>query len=78
MNERVTENIVRKHFENQLRKSEHDFVFFDEQKSQDLNINKLLKNASKSGNGKPYPLPKYNKYISSNFDRLRSEKKLDE
>ena len=65
MNERVTENIVRKHFENQLSKSEHEFVFFDEQKSQDLNINKLLNNASKSGNGKGRP-----EFIISNFNGI--------
>ncbi|MFL1781188.1 N-6 DNA methylase [Candidatus Hepatincolaceae symbiont of Richtersius coronifer] len=48
MNERITENIVRDHFKN-------DILFLntiiEEQKSFNVKINKLLQNASKSGNG---------------------------
>jgi len=43
MNERITENIVRKHFE------KFNNIIIEEQKSESLKIQKLLKNASKTG-----------------------------
>lgn len=49
-NERVTENIVRKHFNYFI-----DKCVIEEQKSENPKINKLLKNASKKGGGKGYP-----------------------
>lgn len=54
MNERITENLFRRHIEKDetfLSK----VVNIEEQKSQNIKINKLLSNASKSGNGKGYP-----------------------
>lgn len=54
MNERITENIVR----NLLREkgyNDDDNVIIEEQSSLNPKINKLLKNASKSGNGCGYP-----------------------
>lgn len=51
-NERITENIVRKHFQ----KDENlDDVIIEEQQSQNIKINKLLKNASKKGDGRGCP-----------------------
>ncbi len=49
-NERKTENIVRNHFRKYA-----DIVHIEEQKSDMAKIDKLLKNASKKGNGKGYP-----------------------
>jgi 16S rRNA G966 N2-methylase RsmD len=49
MNERKTENIVRKHFD------KCSDILIEEQKSDDIKINKLLKNASKKGDGCGYP-----------------------
>jgi type I restriction enzyme M protein len=49
-NERITENIVRQHFE--IFKDE---LKLEEQKSINPKIDKLLKNASKSGNGYGFP-----------------------
>ncbi|MDD5063645.1 MAG: N-6 DNA methylase [Phycisphaerae bacterium] len=49
-NERKTENIVRKHF----TKFEKECLI-EEQKSENPKINKLLKNASKKGEGAGYP-----------------------
>lgn len=49
--ERITENIVRKHF----TKFIDDNIIFEEQISSNLRINKLLKNASKQGDGKGFP-----------------------
>src|SRR3990167_3002641 len=50
MNERKTENIVRKHFE-KFPKS----CLIEEQRSDSIKIQKLLKNASKKGNNAGYP-----------------------
>jgi len=50
MNERKTESIVRSHFE-----KFKDIVHVEEQISDDLRIDKLLKNASKKGSGKGKP-----------------------
>jgi len=49
MNERKTENIVRKHF------NKFSNILIEEQKSDNPKIDKLLKNASKKGNGAGYP-----------------------
>jgi len=49
-NERITEDIVRKHFN-----SYSSECIIEEQKSQDPKIDKLLKNASKKGGGKGFP-----------------------
>ena len=49
-NERITENIVRKHF----TQFENDCLI-EEQKSANPKIDKLLKNASKKGSGCGYP-----------------------
>ncbi|MFT3826398.1 MAG: N-6 DNA methylase [Chitinophagaceae bacterium] len=49
-NERKTEKIVRSHFERY-----HDFVFIEEQASDNAKIDKLLKTASKKANGKGKP-----------------------
>jgi type I restriction-modification system DNA methylase subunit len=49
-NERITEDIVRKHFN-----SCSSECIIEEQKSQDPKIDKLLKNASKKGGGKGFP-----------------------
>ncbi|TKJ43755.1 methyltransferase [candidate division TA06 bacterium B3_TA06] len=49
-NERVTENIVRRHFN-----SYSGECTIEEQKSSNPKIDKLLKNASKKGGGKGYP-----------------------
>lgn len=49
-NERITENIVRKHFN-----SYSDECSIEEQKSSNPKIDKLLKNASKKGGGRGYP-----------------------
>lgn len=48
MNERVTEDIVREHFKNDIR---YDIINLEEQKSKNPRIDKLLKYASKSGVG---------------------------
>jgi len=48
VNERVTEDIVRSHFKND---PEHGIITIEEQKSKNPRIDKLLKNASKSGIG---------------------------
>jgi len=52
VNERVTEDIVRSHFKND---PDYDKTIFEEQKSSIPRVDKLLKNASKSGlgGGKP-------------------------
>jgi type I restriction-modification system DNA methylase subunit len=50
MNERKTETIVRNHFSPFL-----DQVTMEEQRSDNVKINKLLKNASKKGMGQGYP-----------------------
>lgn len=54
MNERITENIFRNFIlkDNFCLKNK---VVVEEQSSKDIKIDKLLKNASKSGNGKGYP-----------------------
>lgn len=54
MNERLTESLFRNHIlkDNLYLKKE---IVFEEQQSVIPKINKLLKNASKSGNGKGYP-----------------------
>ena len=49
-NERITEDIVRKHFN-----SYSDECTIEEQKSSNPKIDKLLKNASKKGGGKGHP-----------------------
>lgn len=49
-NERITENIARKHFN-----SYSDKCTIEEQKSSNPKIDKLLKNASKKGGGKGHP-----------------------
>jgi len=49
-NERITENIIRKHFN-----SYSDECTIEEQKSSIPKIDKLLKNASKKGGGRGYP-----------------------
>jgi len=49
-NERITENIVRKHFN-----SYSNECMIEEQKSSNPKIDKLLKNASKKGGGKGHP-----------------------
>ncbi len=49
-NERITENIVRKHFNS----CPNEYII-EEQKSQNPKIDKLLKNASKKGGGKGFP-----------------------
>ncbi len=54
VNERVTENFFRKKiFEDKLYKS--DKIIIEEQATKNIKIDKLLKNASKSGGGKGYP-----------------------
>ncbi|MFI3264802.1 MAG: N-6 DNA methylase [Rikenellaceae bacterium] len=50
VNERKTENIVRNHFKQFLSE-----IIIEEQKSDNPQINKLLKGASKSGSGSGYP-----------------------
>lgn len=50
LNERVTENIVRNLLREKLYYSD-DNIIVEEQNSQNPRINKLLKNASKAGNG---------------------------
>jgi len=53
-NERITENFFRKKiFEDNLYKSKK--ITIEEQATKNIKIDKLLKNASKSGNGKGYP-----------------------
>ncbi|MDD5016038.1 MAG: N-6 DNA methylase, partial [Atribacterota bacterium] len=49
-NERITEDIVRKHFN-----SYSNECIIEEQKSSNIKIDKLLKNASKKGSGKGHP-----------------------
>jgi type I restriction enzyme M protein len=53
-NERITENFFRK-FVLQDESYKNGKIVFEEQSSKDIKIDKLLKNASKSGNGKGYP-----------------------
>lgn len=53
-NERITENFFRK-FVLQDNFYLNNKIIFEEQSSKDIKINKLLKNASKGGNGKGYP-----------------------
>jgi len=48
MNERITEDIVREHFKKDIS---YDKIHIEEQKSKIPRIEKLLKNASKSGDG---------------------------
>ena len=58
MNERKTENLVRKHFSNAMeghKKNTDQYIWIEEQKSDKPNIAKLLKQASKSGTGAVYP-----------------------
>lgn len=52
MSERITEDFVREHFKKDLL---YNQIQFEEQKSKIHKINKLLNNASKSGNGKGRP-----------------------
>ena len=52
MSERITEKLVRKHFEKFEKKKE---ILIEEQQSKNPKINKLLKTASKSGSGKGFP-----------------------
>jgi hypothetical protein len=53
-NERITENFFRKFvLKDKFYKDEK--IVFEEQLSKDIKVAKLLKNASKSGNGKGYP-----------------------
>lgn len=54
MNERKTENIVRDELR-RLGYYDDENIIIDEQSSDISKINKLLKNASKSGNGQGYP-----------------------
>ena len=51
LNERLTEKIIREHFSRFVK----DGVFLHEQSIPNPRINKLLKGASKSGDGKGYP-----------------------
>lgn len=51
LNERITENIVRRKFEPAIKEG----FIIEEQQSKNHRINKLLKLASKRGNGKGYP-----------------------
>lgn len=53
-NERITENFFRK-FVLQDESYKNNKIVFEEQSSKDIKIDKLLKNASKGGNGKGYP-----------------------
>lgn len=53
-NERITENFFR-NFVFQDQSYVGNKVIFEEQSSKDIKIDKLLKNASKGGNGKGYP-----------------------
>ncbi len=58
MNERKTENLVRNHLSKAKAKHEKNtdqHVWIEEQKSDKPNIDKLLKRASKSGDGTGYP-----------------------
>lgn len=50
-NERITENFFRK-FVLKDKSYLENKIIFEEQSSQDIKIDKLLKNASKGGNGK--------------------------
>lgn len=54
VNERNTENIVRKLLQEQGY-TNNENIIIEEQSSENPQINKLLKNASKSGTGKGYP-----------------------
>ena len=54
VNERITENIVRSHFQND-KLAISNKVIIEEQQSSNIKIDKLLRNASKSGIGKGYP-----------------------
>jgi SAM-dependent methyltransferase len=51
MNERVTENLVRAELESLGYYAENDELYVEEQNSQIVAVNRLLKNASKSGKG---------------------------
>ena len=51
MNERITENLVRNKLQDLGYYNEDNDLYVEEQKSQIANVNKLLKNASKSGKG---------------------------
>ncbi len=53
-NERITEDIVRSHFKNDSL-NKLDKVIIEEQKSSNIKIDKLLRNASKSGICRGYP-----------------------
>ncbi len=67
VNERKTENIIRKILEDNKEKFEDDeknFVVIEEQKSDNPMIDKLLKTASKKGGGAGYP-----EFIISFLDR---------
>jgi len=52
VNERITEDIVREHFKNDV---DYNKIIIEEQKSKIPRVNKLLKNASKSGLGSGKP-----------------------
>lgn len=54
MNERITENLFRRYIENDECYLS-GIISVEEQKSKNIKINKLLSNASKSGNVKGYP-----------------------
>lgn len=54
-NERITESLVRDMLERQGYFKEKGNITVEEQKSSNSEVNKLLKNASKSGGGKGYP-----------------------
>ncbi len=54
-NERKTENIVRDHLKKYIDIGDNKKVVIEEQKSEIPKIDKLLKTASKSGNGSGYP-----------------------
>ena len=54
MNERITENLFRRYIENDECYL-GGIINVEEPKSKNIKINKLLSNASKSGNGKGYP-----------------------
>ena len=81
MNERITEDIVRDHFK---KDNLYVNIILEEQKSLNPKIDKLLKNASKSGNGKGYPEfiiqfkdnPNLIVVVECKADMLRHESKI--
>ena len=64
MNEKKTENIVRKHFE------KYSDIFIDEQITENLKINKLLQNAAKSKKGENRGRPEFIITYKNNPDFL--------